>query len=476
MRGKGKKFVSLNPATDSVIWQGKSATAPEVTSAFKAARRAFTDWAKLPLEKRQEFLLIFARQIEKNKSSLATLISQETGKPLWESAMEAALMVKKIEISIRAYQERCAVVVTGSGQTHQYTRFKPQGVVAVLGPFNLPGHLPLGHIVPALLAGDTVIFKPSELTPFTGEKIAGLMEEAGIPSGVINLVQGGRETGQAIAASPDLNGLYFTGSAKAGQAIHKSFAGRPEKIIALEMGGNNPFIISQISDEKTAAYLTVQSAFITSGQRCTCARRLIVVKNPKSDAFLQTLVNLVKKIQVGPFTDNPEPFMGTVISKEAARKILGAQSGLERQGGRCLVKTTALSKGAFLTPGIIDVTKVKKRPDEEVFGPLLQLIYVKNFNEAIAEANNTVFGLSAGLLSEDKQEYEKFYQQVHAGIVNWNQPTTGASSQAPFGGVGLSGNHRPSAYYATDYCSYPVASIESGKLQMPEKIAPGINL
>ncbi len=476
LKGKGKKFISLNPATDDVLWQGSNATSAEVSSAFKAAKKSFVQWARHSVEKRQEHLLNFARQVERNKESLATLISQETGKPLWESTMEVNLMVKKVEISIRAFQDRCAVITMDSGQAKQYTRFKPQGVAVVLGPFNLPGHLPLGHIIPALLAGDTVVFKPSELTPFVGEKIVELMEESGFPAGVINLIQGGKETGQALTEHPDLKGLFFTGSARAGQSIHKTFAGHPEKILALEMGGNNPFIVSQINNKKTAAYLTIQSAFITSGQRCTCARRLIVVKTSKSDAFLQTLINLVKKIQVGPYTDNPEPFMGTVISKEASRKILAAQADLERKGGKCLVKTVALKKETFLTPGIIDVTKVKNRPDEEVFGPLLQLVQVKNFDEALIEANNTAFGLSAGLLSEDRKEYEEFYQRVYAGVVNWNQPTTGASSQAPFGGVGLSGNHRPSAYYATDYCSYPVASMEADTLTMPKEFFPGISL
>ena len=264
---------------------------------------------------------------------------------------------------------------------------------------------------------------------------------------------------------------------EAGKAIHKFYGGQPEKILALEMGGNNPLIFCNVQDTLAAVYLTIQSAFLTAGQRCTCARRLIAVNGASTDKFIDQLVSATEKIKVGPFTERPEPFIGPAISQQAAQGLLSAQKELQKKGGKSLVLMQPLSDNfAMLKPGIMDTTKVKNRPDNEIFGPFLQLIRVKTFDNAIKEANNTKFGLSAGLLSDDEGVYKKFFTQSRAGIVNWNRQLTGASSQAPFGGIGQSGNHNASAYFAADYCSYPVASIESNQLKLPGQLLPGIIL
>lgn len=474
--GRGKSFHSFNSATGKRVWQGRSAGATDVGLAVKAARAAYLSWSATPIETRKELLNRFAAELTAQQNEFAGFISQETGKPYWESLTEVTAMVNKIAISFRAYEERCHETLGTMGDARRATRFRPYGVVAVLGPFNLPGHLPQGHIVPALLAGNTVVFKPSELTPAVGQRLAEIWEKVGVPPGVFNLIQGGRETGAALLRQPDLDGLYFTGSAPTGKLIHEHFAGHPEKILALEMGGNNPLVVFDIKDAKAAAYMTIQSAFITAGQRCVCARRLIVENSSSGRAFVDQLVALTQKVRVGPYTDHPEPFMGPVISKKAAERVLKAQEKLHKSGGKVLLKSVAMPKQpSLLTPGIIDVTSVKNRPDDEIFGPFLQVIRVKNFDEAIAEANNTVYGLAAGLLSDNGGLYKKFLQQSRAGIVNWNRQITGASSEAPFGGVGQSGNNRPSAYFAADYCAYPVASLEFDKLALPEKLTPGIS-
>ena len=473
--GSGKVFRSLNPAEQRSVWQGKAATVKDIDRAVKAAEAAFLGWSGSRLEERKKYLEKFAAVLEKQKEAFATLISEEVGKPKWESLTEVSAMISKIAISLRAYEERCPTVSVSLAESSRHTRFKPHGVVVVFGPFNLPGHLPNGHIVPALLAGNTVVFKPSELSPAVGEKLVELWQEAGLPSGVLNLVQGGRSAGVLLSRHKAINGLYFTGSYETGRSIHQFFAGQPEKILALEMGGNNPLIVFDAKDLETAAYLTIQSSFITSGQRCVCARRVIVQKGKEGDQFLSRLCELTDQIQIGPYTRNPEPFMGPVISVEAASRLLSQQARLKKLGGKVLrAMRTIKPYETFLAPGIMDVSQIKNRGDEEIFGPLIQVIRVKNFDAALEEANATRFGLAAGLISDDAKLYQRFFERVRAGIVNWNRPLTGASSEAPFGGVGLSGNLRPSAYFAADYCSYPVASIETADIKMPKPLTPGI--
>ena len=474
---QGVSFASRNPVSQDVIWQGKSATAVEVDMAIAAARDAFNAWRDLGLEKRIDFIKAFEKQLRENQEALATTIARETGKPLWEARTEVAAMIGKVDISIRAYHERTGIIETTSGDTTNATRHRPHGVVAVFGPYNFPGHLPNGHIVPALIAGNTVVFKPSELTPGTAAHTAQLWQQAGLPKGVLNLVQGGKETGIALAQHQGIDGLFFTGSAGTGYALHAQMAGQPHKILALEMGGNNPLIIGNVADRKAAIFHTLQSAFITAGQRCTCARRLLVAKGEKGDAFLQDLVAAAAELRVGRFDEEPAPFMGAVISLAAAEKVLQAQEQLLSKGAKSLLKTTRLQDGtALLSPGIIDISDAKDIEDEEVFGPLLQVQRYENFAEAIDMANNTRFGLAAGLLSDDEAQYRQFYRDIRAGIVNWNKQLTGASSSAPFGGVGASGNHRASAFYAADYCSYPVASMESAHCTLPATLPAGMKL
>jgi succinylglutamic semialdehyde dehydrogenase len=469
--GSGTSFVSVNPATGKTVFEAYSATEKEVDAAIDAAHQASEHWAGISLESRIPYFERFRERLKSRQAEFAKAISEETGKPLWDALTEVQAMIGKIAISIEAYGQRCVQVEKEHPSGKLVTRHKPHGVIAVFGPFNFPGHLPNGHIVPALLAGNTIVFKPSEYTPLVAALLGECWQNSNLPPGVFNLIQGGKETGKMLALSPRINGLFFTGSWKTGQSLLKQYADHPEKILALEMGGNNPLVIGQVSNLLAASYAVIQSAYLSSGQRCTCARRLILSENSNTEPFLAELVRTIGRIKVGPYTDSPEPFMGPVISTQAAGIILEAQETLRKLGGRSLVEARILRPGtALLSPGLIDVTEVKARPDEELFGPFLQVIRVKDFAEALAEANRTRYGLVAGLLSDRREEYEAFYREIKAGVVNWNTPTTGASSAAPFGGIGLSGNHRPSAFYAADYCAYPVASIESETLKIPDNV------
>jgi succinylglutamic semialdehyde dehydrogenase len=475
--GTGELFSSLNPVSQAVLWSGRAAGAEQVAGAVLAARAAFPAWALRSLEQRIEVLEAFANCLKAHADELARCIGEETGKPLWESATEVSSMVNKVAISIQSYRERTGEKSAPLADATAVLRHKPHGVVAVFGPYNFPGHLPNGHIVPALLAGNAVVFKPSELTPKVAELTVKCWVEAGLPVGVLNLLQGARETGVALAADAGIDGLFFTGSSGTGNLLHKQFAGRPDKILALEMGGNNPLVVEPVADLDAAVYTIIQSAFISAGQRCTCARRLLVPQGAWGDSLLARLVAVTATIQVGAFDQQPAPFMGSVISLAAATHLLNAQQQLLAQGATTLLAMTQPQvNAALLTPGIIDVTAVANRPDEEFFGPLLQVIRYSDFDAAIAEANATQFGLAAGLLSDSAERYQQFWLRSRAGIVNWNKQLTGAASSAPFGGVGASGNHRASAYYAADYCAYPVASLECASLTLPATLTPGVSL
>lgn len=460
----GQRLVSNNPATGEEIWSGVTGDAAAEVS---AARAAWPAWVAHSNAYRIEALRRFANVVRSKESEFAELIARETGKPLWEARTEVGAVVNKVQISIDAYAERTPQRKMEAALGNRIAvRHKPHGVLAVLGPYNFPAHLPNGHIVPALIAGNTIVFKPSEKTPATGEFLVRCFHEAGIPEGAVRLLIGGPDEGRALAAQAGIDGLLFTGSARAGMSLHKQFAETPQKILALELGGNNPLVVWGAKDIEAAAVIAVQSAYLTAGQRCTAARRLIV-EDGSEEPLIRAITDLIDRLIVDqPFAD-PEPFMGPVIDSAAADHVQDQWLNLMMKGSKPIRRLDRRSgERPFLTPALIDVTEAKDRPDEEIFGPVLQLIRVKDFDAAIDEANNTRFGLAASLVGGTPEMYDKFWANVRAGVINWNKPTNGAPSNAPFGGIGLSGNHRPSAFYAADYCAYPVTSVEADRARV----------
>lgn len=473
--GDGEEFSSIDPATGKAHWHGEAAGKTQIAAALSAAEAALPGWAALPLENRIRLLLRLGEQYRADRDKIAESICHETGKPHWEALVEVDAMIAKIPISIDAYGDRCRPHSRDLSGAKGATHYRPHGVLAVFGPFNMPGHLPNGHVIPALLAGNTIVFKPSEKTPEVGRRLVEAATAAEIPHGVINLLQGGPKIGEMLAKQPGLNGILFTGSATGGKAISRLLVDDPGKILALEMGGNNPLIVHDVIDLEAASYLILQSAYITAGQRCSCARRLIICRGEAGDAIVERLVTWIKTIRTGFWTDRPEPFMGPVISAQAAKSLLSAQSKRIAAGAIPLVAMQKNDRSAaLLSPGLLDVTPLKERDDVELFGPLLQLIRVENFADAIREANATGFGLSAGLISDNAALFEPFTQDIRAGVIHINRPLTGASSHLPFGGIGESGNHRPGAYFAADYSAYPVATLEAAKPQLPAQMPPGI--
>jgi succinylglutamic semialdehyde dehydrogenase len=452
------ELVSTDPCTGEVIWCGATGG---VAHAVATARAAAPGWARTSLDQRIAIVRAFKAAVEAQAEEFARLIARETGKPLWETRTEVASVAAKVEISITAQAERAGARSGEAAGVRQSLRHKPHGVLAVLGPYNFPAHLPNGHIVPALLAGNTLVFKPSEQTPAVAEFMGALWAQAGLPEGVLQIVHGGGDVGRDLAGA-DIDGLLFTGSAHVGAALARQFAETPQRILALEMGGNNPLVAWDIADIDAAAALVVQSAFLSAGQRCTNARRLIVGQG--DDRLVAAVLALSDRLIVGAPFDEPQPFMGPVISNAAADGLERGWAGLVAAGGRVLRPLSRPQpERPFLTPAVIDMTGCAPS-DDELFGPVLQIIRVADWDAAIAAANATRFGLAAGLIGGDAARFDDFWARSRAGIVNWNRPTNGASSAAPFGGVGHSGNHRPSAYYAADYCAFPVATLAAEAL------------
>ena len=452
------ELVSTDPCTGEAIWTGPVGG---VAAAAARARAVASDWARTSLATRIAITRAFKAAVEAEADAFARLIARETGKPLWETRTEVASVAAKVEISITAQAERAGEKAAEAAGVRQMLRHKPHGVLAVLGPYNFPAHLPNGHIVPALLAGNVVVFKPSEQTPAVADFMAGLWAKAGLPEGVLNLVHGGGDVGRDLAGE-EIDGLLFTGSAHVGAALARQFAETPHRILALEMGGNNPLVAWDLTDIDAAAATVVQSAFLSAGQRCTNARRLIV--GPGSDALVEAVLALTDRLIVGaPFGD-PQPFMGPVIANAAADGLERGWAQLQAAGGHVLRPLVrARADRPILSPAVIDMTD-HAPSDDELFGPVLQIVRVSDWDAAIAAANATRFGLAAGLIGGDAARFDDFWARSRAGIVNWNRPTNGASSAAPFGGIGASGNHRPSAYYAADYCAFPVATLAADAL------------
>ncbi|AOF97481.1 succinylglutamate-semialdehyde dehydrogenase [Sphingobium sp. RAC03] len=454
---------SFDPASRALVWEGPVADAAACHGAIAAARAALPAWRALPVEDRIAVVRRYAAILAERRAALAELISRETGKLLWESDAEIGSMIAKVDVSIAAHAERTGERAATMPFGRAVLRHRGHGVMAVLGPYNFPGHLPNGHIVPALIAGNAIVFKPSEITPATGAAMADAWAAAGLPDGLLTVVQGGRATGEALVAE-DIDGLLFTGSAGAGAALRRALVDRPHVIMALELGGNNPLIAWDSPD--AAASIIVNSAFITTGQRCSCARRLIVPEGATGDAIVEAVDAMAARLPIAAWNEAGDAFMGPLVSDAAAAGAHRAVSDLIARGARAIRPFGGVEgrSAAFVTPALLDVTGVDT-PDAEIFAPVLSIVRVPDFDAAIRATNATSFGLSAGLIAQDDRLWQRMVEESRAGVLNRNRPTTGAAGNMPFGGLGASGNHRPSAYYAADYCAYPIASFEAEAVQ-----------
>ena len=455
--GKGKPFQSINPMNGEIIWEGNFANTAQLNAAMNAATDSHFKWSILSPQDRIKVIRKFYGLLEKNKLAMTQLISTETGKTHSDAASEVAATLAKLNNSILAYKKRTGSQQNPMGAMQTNLQHVSHGVMSIVGPFNFPLHLPNGHITPALIAGNTIVFKPSESTPMVAEYMMMLWVKAGLPEGVINMIHGGKDIVQGLCKHPLNKGLLFTGSYKVGKQLSKIMANYPEKILALELGGNNPLVVWSTRKINVAVDLIFESAFISSGQRCTCARRLIL---PKTSNGKKILTNLKQKIQSLSYSEASDLYYGPLISPSATHGFLNFQEKLIQLGAKSILKARKVKNSYNLvTPSLINITGMKKSYDEENFGPMLQVLFVDTFEEAVAAANNTKYGLAAGLISDNEELFEGFAQKINAGVINFNSTTTGASGAFPFGGIGRSGNLRPAGFYAADYCAWPKASI-----------------
>ncbi|MHB8420280.1 MAG: aldehyde dehydrogenase family protein [Myxococcales bacterium] len=444
--------------------------------AVAAAREAQPAWAALPLTARAAALERLRASFAARQEVLATAIAREVGKPLWEARSEAALLPAKIASTLgeglRLVETRRPEGVDGEW------RFRPHGVVAVLGPFNFPAHLPNGHVVPALLLGNSVVMKPSEKTPAVGALYAAAVAEAGLPPGVFGLVQGERHVGEWLSAEAPVDGVLFTGSLAVGSAIARANAGRPGTILALELGGKNAAVVCADADLDLAAYAVAFGAFATAGQRCSSTSRC-VVRREVLDAFAAKLSALASRVQVGHW-QRPDVFTGPLISEQARGAFLGALREGEAEGAERLVEGGAFDdggggkRGFYVRPGVHLVRRrlaESRYQRDELFGPDVALYPVESDEEALAVANDSRFGLCASVFTRERASFDRFATGLAAGVVNWNSPTVGASGKLPFGGVKDSGNHRPAGIFSTLYCAWP-AAISFAPTKLDAKSAP----
>jgi len=449
--------------------------------AVEAARKAYLPWARLTVDERKNYLLRLKEVFEARKEDMTIAIARDTGKPKWESATEAAALTSKIDITLNhslklVAEEHLPNALPG---VEGVIRFKPRGVMTVLGPFNFPAHLPNGHIIPALAMGNTIVFKPSEQTPAVGQMMAQCFEQAGFPPGVVNMIQGDGETGRRLVVHEHVDGILFTGSYEVGLKIKQETLHHYWKILALEMGGKNATIIWDDADMEKAVYETLVGAFMTTGQRCACTSR-VLVHEKIADEFTERFYQAAKKLSIGHWSETV--FMGPLINEQAVEKYLRFQEIAKREGAESMMRGKALDlkhPGHYVTPSINLVKSFEPNSvyqKSEIFGPNVSIYRVNDFDHTLKIVNSSGYGLVGALFTKSQELYQKALLEAKVGLLNFNRTTNGASSRLPFGGMGKSGNDRPSAHFAIQYCAIPVASLEDPTPYDPSKNLPGMNL
>ena len=461
-----------SPADLSLLLGRHPWSVSQADAAVAAAREAQPAFAARPAGDREQLVRRIGAVLKDHEDELARAIALDVGKPLWEARTEAQACSAKAAITAGEGMKLVSPF-PAPGHPGAECRFRPLGVLVVLGPFNFPVHLPNGHILPALACGNAVVFKPSDVAPHAAEVYARCLDQAGVPRGLFNLVQGGPALGAALAAHEGVDGVLFTGSWAVGQAIQKANQGRT-KLLALEMGGKNAAVVLADADLEKAAYDVLFSAFVSAGQRCTAASRAIVVGDARR--FAQRIVQLARQLSIGhPLDDGV--FMGPLASPAALEKF---ERGIRAVEAETLLDARRLQprglEGCYVSPSVHFVGQRRSSPyeREELFGPDLAVYPAGSEEEALQIANATDYGLAASVHTRSEQAFDRCQRVLECGVVNWNAPTVGASGRLPFGGLKRSGNHRPAGLWSTLYCSAPVAVLRGDGALDRNKLAPGV--
>lgn len=433
-------------------------TLAHVDDAVSAAQRALPAYRRLSAHERATLLERYRDAIVARRERLADVIAREAGKPLWEARSEVDATAAKVDIVLGEGAQRAAAqdlpAVPGRIEP------RPVGVLAVVGPYNFPAHLPNGQIVPALALGNTVVVKPSEKTPSACSILAECADEAGFAKGVFNVVQGGRESSAKLCAHEAIDGILFTGSYEAGRAIVAANAHRPERLIALELGGKNASLVDADADVQRAARQIAFAAFATAGQRCTATSRCYVHRRV-AQGFAERLAEAARDLRVGYVLDD-HVFMGPVITADAKERIARATKAAQAGGYDSIVEGGDAEvpghPGHYLRPSVhcarsatIDVPGYT---DEELFGPDLALYVVDDLEEGIALANRSRYGLAASIFTARRERFDALAGELLVGVVHWNRSTAGATGRLPFGGIKRSGNHRPGGLSMSESCLF----------------------
>ncbi len=447
------------------------ADAAALDAAVARAQTAFPAWRDAGFQARAAVLRRFADVARERHEELTRLLAREVGKALWDARSEAALLPAKVEATLG---EGMRFVAPIEADAAARAEFGPRGVLAVLGPFNFPAHLPNGHVVPALATGNTVVLKPSDRAPAVGDWMTRAWREAGLPEGVLQLVQGGAETGRALALHPAVDGILFTGSWAVGRALAEATLDSG-KLLALEMGGKNAMIVLADADLALAVAEAAVSICATTGQRCTSLSRLFVAE-AVFDRFREKLERVLGGVRAGSPLDE-RVFMGPLVSRAAFEKVARYRALAAEAGGERLFVPDAGLPPPWIGPGLVCFDELRQAHPyqrEEIFGPEAALYPVTDLDQAIAAVNDADYGLAASVMTRDHKRFRHCVGRVRTGILNWNRGTVGASGRLPFGGGRRSGNDRPAGILATVYCTVPQARLEYVGGFDPDTLPPGM--
>ncbi len=458
-----RKFESLNPATGKVIGRACLAGKKEVTDAVEAARLAQESWKKTDLSERARIFIRIGDEILKKSHELKTLITMEMGRPLFESDIEVlktSEMVKYFANEGKTYIEGDAIPI--SPDRFSFTRYEPVGVVGIIKPWNYPLLLPFWAIAPALIAGNTVVLKPSDLTPFIGIEIGKICQDAGIPDGVINVVTGDGSTGECLVSS-DIDMVSFTGSSDTGKNIMKNSADKLHRI-SLELGGSDAFIVFKDADIEEAINGAVWGRFMNCGQVCVSPKR-IFVEDDIADSFIKGFVNKTRNLVIGNGLD-PGTDIGPMVSMEQREKLELQVEDAVRKGAiiECGGKIPlSLQEGYYYEPTVLTrVTHEMSVMNEEVFGPVAVISVFENMDEAIALANRSIYGLGASVWTKNLDIAMRMSSQLECGMVWVNEICT-LHPQCPWGGIKHSGMGKDlSRYGIREFVSIKHVNINFG--------------
>ena len=459
----GDTFTSHDPARGGQVVLETAGSPERVGQACEAAAAAQPAWAGLDFDARLAALMRFRAALAEREDGLSEAISREMGKIRSEARTEIKALVGRfalVEGQVRAELSGGAI----PGFPAEVIRYRPHGVVGVLGPFNFPLHLCHAHVVPALLLGNTVVIKPSEITPLSGERYAEAAQAAGLPQGVLNVVQGGGAVGAAIVANPHVRGLAFTGSWGTGRRISEAALDRPDMLLALEMGGKNMCVVREDADLRQAIHEVITSGYLTTGQRCTCSDRVLVHRS-LAGRLVDGLRAVLAELSFGD-PEDPASFAGPLATIAARDRFVKTLEQARAKGAEPIVPGGAREGGAFVAPSLHrladGVHELAGYTDEELFGPDLCVETFDDDDEAIAALNASPYGFAYSIFTQDLERFGHYERQVRTGILNRNRSTNKASPRLPFGGVKKSGNFRPAGAWAGRNLAYPMAEIHNG--------------